>query len=180
LSTPTWSDSRPSFDKAKDDNIRLCERDCRIQIQFHTWSTIGYRVFFSGCVLIPISVIEIAFLFTAPWGWALFVFLFCTFVLLAFSMMVSTEFDLDKTEMREFWLILGKTIYVARLRYGPCAIVRLRRTKYESPNVMKLELIDGSRTRQVVEFNQFATREKAEAFGADLAQRIGCRFETIV
>lgn len=106
--------------------------------------------------------------------------LLCTTVLLVFSMMVSTEFDLDDTTLRNSWSILGKTFYVARMDYGPAAIVRLRRTKYESPNVMKLELVDGSRIREVVEFHQFAIREKAETFGADLARSIGRGFENIL
>ncbi len=177
LSTPDWSDFRPSFDKATDDNIRIVKQGDFVRIQFHVWSKRDYRIFFSGCVLFPLSTICIAFLAVAPWGWALFALIFCVSGILAFSALVSSEFDLERSEFHDRWSIFGRTIYVTKLQYGTTATIRLRRTKYESPNVLKLEMVDDSRVREIVEFHQFATRKNALRIGAELANYIDRRFE---
>ncbi len=99
---PTWSDSRPPFDKAADGNIRIHDRDSRIQIEVHVRPTRGHSTFYSGRVLIPISVSATGILATAPWRRTHFVLLFGALVLLAFSIMGWTELDLVEIGLRDF------------------------------------------------------------------------------
>lgn len=44
----TWSDYRPSFDKANNDNVRAVKTGSLVVIQFHEWSRKGYGLFRGG------------------------------------------------------------------------------------------------------------------------------------
>jgi hypothetical protein len=108
----------------------------------------------------------------APWGWGLFALGLCSFVLLAFSTMVKTEFDVVRSIVSHECCFCGRRLWKRSRAYGNQATVKIVRTRFEDTNTLKLLLVDGTTKIVVVDLHQTASREKAEILAATLAQML--------
>ena len=90
--------------------------------------------------------------------------------------MVRTLFDLANAELRHETRLFGYSFWMRKFAFSPQATIGLQLTKYESPNHLKLKLIDGKRMIDVIEFYSTADPKRAGRFAREIASKIDLEF----